>query len=260
MSGVTQKRKNKKAKTKIRKFHKNILKGGSENEVYKTTIKKYEVILPTLERVLWYANFMPSLITLLIKYVQDKAKDIGHSKMNNADQLKYILQPALQDFINSISKNSLVSSVIKKNNITAATFIEKKIPISAENKEILQGRIQDAIIEPHPTKTGIDVTARKNILLIIPGEYKLIPNFITDLNVLKEGINYSGDAIQEYVFPEANLPPPKENLPPPKENLPPITDNDASEQQILIPESSKISTGLLVLGSILLAMTNRVAI
>ena len=231
MSGVTQKRKNKKAKakTKIRKFHKNILKGGTENEVYKETLKKYVPILPALQKVLWYANWMPSYITLLIKTVRDKAHSVGHSKMSNADQLDLILQPALQEFIDSISTNYLVSSAIKKYDITAVTFIEKKIPINAENKAKLKRAIPDAIIEHHPTKTGIDVTARKNILLIIPDENKLIPEFIKDLKVLQAGINYSGDAIQEYKFPEKNLPPQEENLPSP------TTDDDASKQQILIP-------------------------
>ena len=224
-----RRRKNKKAKTKIRKFHKNILKGGAENEVYKNTLEKYVPILPKLQKVLGYAKWMPSYITSLITIVRRKADRVGHSKMKNADQLDLILQPALQDFIDSISTNYLISSLIRKYDITAVTFIKKKIPINAENKAKLESAIPNAIIEPHPTKTGIDITARKNILLIIPDEYKLIPNFITDLEVLQAGINYSGDAIQDYVFPEKNLPPPEENLPPP------TTDDDASKQQILIP-------------------------
>ena len=224
MYELTQKRKNKKekAKTKIRKFHKNILKGrGVENVVYKETLEKYVPILPKLQRVLWYANWMPSLITSLITIVRDKAKMVGHSKMSNANQLKYILQPALQEFIDSISTNYLVSSAIKKYDITAVTFMEKKISISPENKAKLERAIPDAKIEPHPTKTGVDVTARKNILLIIPDENKLIPNFITDLEVLQAGKFYSGDPIQEYVFPEKNLPPQEANLPPQEANLPP---------------------------------------
>lgn len=236
MYGVTQKRKNKKekAKTKIRKFHKNILKGGTENEVYKKTLEKYVPILPALEKVLGYAKWRPGYITKLIDIVIKKADEVGHSEMKNTVQLDSILKPALQDFIDYISENLLVKALIKNYDITAVTFIKKKISISPENKAKLERvklerGISDAIIEPHPTKPGTDVTERKNILLIIPDKNKLIPEFIKDLKVLQKGINYSGDPIQEYVFPEKNLPPPEENLPPP------TTDDDASKQQILIP-------------------------
>lgn len=234
MYELTQKRKNKKtkAKTKIRNFHKNILKGGTENEVYKQTLEKYVPILPALEEVLSWARLWPDLIIKLIEIVQDKADEVGHSNMSNAEQLKDILQPALQEFIKYILNTTYLSLlplrvIIRKKNINANTFIEKKISISPKLLDKIPGDIR----APHPTKPETNVTERKNILLIIPDKNKLIPEFIKDLKVLQKGINYSGDPIQEYVFPEENLPQ-EANLPQ-ETNLPPPTTD--SEQLLFLP-------------------------
>jgi hypothetical protein len=127
--------------------------------------------------------------------------------MNNESQVKLILEPALQEFIDSIKKpttSSLLAwttrNIVINSKITADSIINTETIVSL-----------DTINAQYLTKVKFDdisktyKTARINVLLSKVPEYQLIPELITHLKVYNEGKYYSGVPIQKYVFPNSTL-------------------------------------------------------
>ena len=240
MRKITKKRKTK-ARTKIRKYrtktnirksrktYKYLLKGG--NPLYDETSTKYKQIFgDNFNTILKYANSVH--IKKLIKLLKEETEFPSRITFNNNEQIDKILEPALTKFLAYIMNElPIIQTLLTAYN--HAKWLKNRF--SSSNKEfepttlnaekILSApvsippgvKIDDNVIAHLP---GGDKTARKNLIIVLARENKLIDEFIRDLQILGKIETVDAD-----LPAPAPLPPPARSILPPERqsSINPIT-------------------------------------